>query len=151
MLYFCTPASNTGELNLLWLLTESESISQSCPTLCNPMDCSPPGSLSMGILQARILEWVAIPFSRGSSQPRDWTRVSCIADRFFTIWATREALALDIGGYIFHSKMCDMVSHYSFNLFPLLLVILNIKDVQYAYVPFVCPFSSVGSNHLSTF
>ena len=43
-----------------------------------------------GILQARILEWVAFPFSRGSSQPRDQTRVSCIAGRFFTSWATRE-------------------------------------------------------------
>ena len=48
--------------------------------------------LSMGILQARILEWVAMPYSRGSSQPRDQTHVSCIAGRFFTIWATREAL-----------------------------------------------------------
>ena len=45
-------------------------VSQSCPTLCDPMDCSPPGSFVYGILQARILEWVAIPFSRGSSQPR---------------------------------------------------------------------------------
>ena len=49
-------------------------------------------SLSLGILQARILEWVAIPFSRGSSQPRDQTRVSCFAGRFCAIWATREAL-----------------------------------------------------------
>ena len=54
------------------------------------MDCSPPG-FSPGILQARILEWVAIPFSRGSSQSRDRTWVSCIAGRFFTVWATREA------------------------------------------------------------
>ena len=50
---------------------------QLCPTLCDPMDCSPPGSSVHGILQARILEWVAIPFSRGSSQPRDQTQVSC--------------------------------------------------------------------------
>ena len=48
--------------------------------------------LSMGILQARKLEWVAMPFSSGSSQPRGWTQVSCIADRFFTNWAIREAL-----------------------------------------------------------
>ena len=48
-------------------------------------------SLVHGILQARILEWVAIPFSRESSLPRDWTQVSHIAGRFFTIWATREA------------------------------------------------------------
>ena len=60
-------------------------------TLCDPMDCSPPGSSVHGILQARILECVAIPFTRGSSWPRDWTLVSCIAGRFFTIWATREA------------------------------------------------------------
>ena len=49
-----------------------------------------PGSSVLGILLARILEWVAISFSRGSSWPRDWTEVSCIADRFFTIWATRK-------------------------------------------------------------
>ena len=57
---------------------------QSCLTLCNPMDCSPPGSSVHGILQARILERVAISSSRGSSQPRNWTRVSCIAGGFFT-------------------------------------------------------------------
>ena len=50
-----------------------------------------PGSSVHGILQARILEWVAVPFSRGSSQPRDQTQVSCIASGFFTVWATREA------------------------------------------------------------
>ena len=57
---------------------------QSCPIFCNPMDCSPPGSSDHGILQARILEWVAISFSRGSSQPRDRTHVSyvsCIGKR----------------------------------------------------------------------
>ena len=66
-------------------------VSQSCPTLCNLMGCSPPGTSVHGILQARILEWVAIPFSGGSSQPRNWTQVSCIAGRFLTVWATREA------------------------------------------------------------
>ena len=54
-------------------------VTQSCPTLCNPMDCSLPGSSIQGILQARILEWVAIPFSRGTFWPRNWTGVSCIA------------------------------------------------------------------------
>ena len=58
--------------------------------LCDPIDCSLPGS-SHGILQARILEYVAISFSRGSSQPKDWTQVSCIAGRLFTDWAMREA------------------------------------------------------------
>ena len=70
-------------------------VSQSCPVLCNPMDCSPPGSSVHGILQARILEWVAIPSSRRSSQPRDRTQVSRIAGGFFTIEATREALPLN--------------------------------------------------------
>ena len=55
-----------------------------CPTLWDPMDCSPPGSSVYGILQARILEWLAISFSKGSSRPRDGTWVSHIAGRFFT-------------------------------------------------------------------
>ena len=107
-------------------------VAQSCPILCDPMGCSPPGSsvlgdspgtstgvgchallqwifptqgLNLGLLHGRqilsylshkgnprILEWVPYPFSSGSSQPRDWTRVSCIAGGFFTNWATREAL-----------------------------------------------------------
>ena len=71
---------------------ESESeVAQSCLTLYDPMDCSLPGSSVHGIFQARVLEWVAIAFSRGSSRPRDWTQVSCIAGRRFTVWATREA------------------------------------------------------------
>ena len=66
-------------------------VTQLCPILCDPMDCRPTGSPVNGILQARILEWVAIPFSRGSSQPRDQTQVSHSAGGFFTSWATREA------------------------------------------------------------
>ena len=64
-------------------------VAQLCPTLCDPTDYT-----VHGILQARILEWVAFPFSRGSSQPRDRIQVSCIAGRFFTGWATREARML---------------------------------------------------------
>ena len=60
-------------------------VTQSCPTLCDPMDCSPPGSSIHGIFQARVLEWVAISFFRGSSPPRNRTRVSCIVGRCFTI------------------------------------------------------------------
>ena len=60
-------------------------VAQSSLTLCNPMDCSPQGSSAYGIFPARILEWVVIPFSRESSQPKDQTQVSCIAGRFFTI------------------------------------------------------------------
>ena len=72
------------------ILSESEA-AQPCPTLCDPVDYSPLGSPVHGILQGRILEWVAISFSRGSSQPRDQTQVSRIAGRCFTLWATREA------------------------------------------------------------
>ena len=69
---------------------------QSCPALCNPMDCSPPGSSVHDILQASILEWVAISLSRGSSWPRDGTHVSWIAGRFFTIGALRKAHLLTL-------------------------------------------------------
>ena len=64
-------------------------VPQSCPTLCHPMDCSLPGFSVHRILQARILEWVAISFSRASSRPRDRTQVFCTAGRVFTAWATR--------------------------------------------------------------
>ena len=65
---------------------ESESeVTQSCPTLCDPMDCSLPGSSVHGIFQVIVLEWIAISFSRGSSLPRDQTQVSRIVDRRFTV------------------------------------------------------------------
>ena len=67
-------------------------VSQSCPTLCDPLDCSPLGSSVHGILQARIVEWVAIPFLRGSSWPKDWIHISHKADRFFTVWATMKPI-----------------------------------------------------------
>ena len=77
-----------GEISIL-VMKHSE-VSQLCPTLCNPMDCNLPGSTVHGILQARILEWLAISFSRRSLRPRDCTRVSRVVGRRFTIWATRE-------------------------------------------------------------
>ena len=61
------------------------------PTLHDPMDCSLSGSSVHGLFQARVLEWIAISFSRGSSRPRNWTQGSCVAGRHFTVWATREA------------------------------------------------------------
>ena len=70
------------EINPCTYESESE-VSQSCPILCNPMDCSLPGSSVHGIFQARILEWVVISFSRRSSQHRDWTQVSRIVGRHF--------------------------------------------------------------------
>ena len=65
-------------LTLLFCVCKLYSVAWSCPALCDPMDCSPPGSSVRGILQARRLEWVAISSSRGSSRPRDGTHVSCI-------------------------------------------------------------------------
>ena len=72
------------------------------------MDCSPPGSSVYGILQPRILDWAAIPFSRGISRFRGWTQVFCIADRFFTIWATHllpwsKGISLSISSQVMRS------------------------------------------------
>ena len=75
---------------------------QSCPTLHDPMDYSLPGSSVHGILQARILEWVAIPFSKGLSQPRDQTLISCIVGRFLTIWATKKV----------HNSLMQWLKHW---------------------------------------
>ena len=78
-------------------------VTQSCLTLCNPME--PPGSSVHGILQARTLEWVAIPFPRGSSRPRDWTWVSHIFRRFFTVWATKH-----LGGFMNCHSLLELCS-----------------------------------------
>ena len=95
------PGESHGQRNLeasVWRASESRTglsgwahmkFSESCPVLS---DALWPHGFLHGILQARRLEWVAFPFSRGSSQPRDRTQVSCIAAGFFTSWATREAL-----------------------------------------------------------
>ena len=75
------------------ILCESESVSYSIGSeVWGSMDCTPSGFSVHGILQARVLEWVAIPFSKGSCWPRDQTQVSGIARRFFTIWATGKSL-----------------------------------------------------------
>ena len=66
-------------------------VTQAGPILWDPIDCSPPGSYVRGIIQARIMEWVAIPFSRSSSWPKDQILISCTAGLFFIVWATREA------------------------------------------------------------
>ena len=97
--YFCTMKGMTLRLK------ESESESedtQSCPTPWDPLDCSLPHSSVHGIFQARVLDWVAIFFSRGSSRPRDRTQVSRIVGRCFTVWATREVLLLS-----YNYTICD--------------------------------------------
>ena len=87
-------------------VNESESeIAQSCLTLCDPMDCSLPSSSVHGIFQARILEWVAISFSRASSQPKDWTHVSCIDKQILyhcATWEINETNILERGDAILH-------------------------------------------------
>ena len=97
---------NTGHFWLQFPSPEKRKVkvAQPCLTLCDPLDCSLPGSSIRGIPQARILEWVAFPFFRGSSQPKDWTQVSCTKGRFFRLWATREA---------YHSTL----PNYKYNLF----------------------------------
>ena len=79
-------------------------ITQLCLTLCDCLDYSPPGASVHEISQARILVWVAISFSRGSSQPRGWTQVSRIAGEFFTNWATRDPRILEWVAYPFSSR-----------------------------------------------
>ena len=85
-------ASGSGPLRLVEKRKKESEVTQLCPTLCDPMDYSLPGASVYGIFQARILEWVAISFSKGSSQLRDRTRVSLTAGSCITIWVTREAL-----------------------------------------------------------
>ena len=80
-----------------WPHCEWVRVARSCLTLCDPMDCSLPGSSVHGNLQARILEWVVVPSSRGSSHARDWTQVSHTAGGWFTVWAPREALLTTLG------------------------------------------------------
>ena len=110
---------------------------QSCPTLCDPMDCSLSGSSVHGILQARILERVSMPSSRGSSQPGDWTWVSCITSKFFTIWATREAHT-----YIYKLRTLFVL------LFSLSIVSNSLwpHGLQHARLPCPSPSPGVSSN-----
>ena len=88
--------TSEGRVKETCFLSKVSEVAQSCPTLCDPVDCSLPGSSVHGILQARVLEWAAISFSRGSSQPRDRTQVSRIAGRRFNLWATRESPKLSL-------------------------------------------------------
>ena len=89
--FWCSPKTITT-----LLISYKVKVAQSCPTLCDPMDCSPPGSSVHEIFQARILEWTAISFFRGSSPA--W--VSCSAGGFFTDWVMREALTVVISSHL---------------------------------------------------
>ena len=104
--YFTYCWERRGETHIYWV----SEVVQSCPTLCDPVDCSQPGSSAHGILQARILEWIAIFFSRGSSRPRYRTQVSRIAGRRFNLTSIVDtALFSTCGGQ--KSQFCwNMVS-----------------------------------------
>ena len=93
--------------NIMLVIVVVVLVIQSCPTLWDSTNCSPTGSSVHGILQARILEWVAIPFSRGFSWCRDLTWVSCLAGRFFTVWAIGRAKILHLSLlYLFFFLKC---------------------------------------------
>ena len=102
---------------LYWVRGVNVTASWSCPALGDPMDCSPPGSSVHGVLQARMLEWVAVPISRGSSQPRNWTQVSCIAGGTFTIWVTREwetAIIYTVSFHLYGHKVYTLWFHLGY-------------------------------------
>ena len=113
-IYVCNiynPGANTGQhfpLKMYCVCTSAQSLSHVL-LFWDPMDCSSPGSSVHGILQARILEWVAIFFSRGSSQPRDGKRVSCIGRRVLYHWATRENFAFWIAPCLYDSSSMTTV------------------------------------------
>ena len=91
---------------------ESAQLLQSCPTLCDLRDSSLPSSSVHGILQARILKWVAMPSSRESSQPRDWTHISCFAGRFFTPEPPGKPLHTDTHTHT-HTQLFNINNSYS--------------------------------------
>ena len=108
------------------------SVASASSVLCHPMDCSPPGCSVHGILQARILEGVAISFSKGYSQPRDQTLVSHIAGRFIIVWATREAQIC-----FKHFLIKNLLLRYLLLLFSRLVLSssLQLHGLQHARLP----------------
>ena len=109
---------------------------QSCPTLCDPMNCSPPGSSVPGLLLVRILEWVAVPFPSGSFWPRDQTQVSCLAGRFFTIWATREAL---LDTYHSSDSLCifRVLKYLLYREKQLLINVIKVLKLELVFIKYV--------------
>ena len=125
-------------------------VTQSCPTLRNLMDCSPPGSSVHEISEARILEWVAVSFSWEYSWPRDQTQVSCIAGGFFTIWVIREAIILYIYIYIcmyvyiyIYSLPFESLSPTNFSDLNKKLKIIKQKRLLHAHIIIYIFFSSI--------
>ena len=123
---FCTPRPNLPVTpGISWLPTFAFSHVWLCATLWM---VSPQLSLSMGILQARTLEWVALPFSRDSCWPRYWTGASCVADGFYTDWVTRNVLW----------QFCQIVIHFCFILLVTESSLLNHNNFLKAYICIIC-------------
>ena len=107
---------------------------QWCPTLCDPVDCGPPGSSIHGILQSRILEWVTMPFSRGSSQPRNQNQVSCTAAGSLLSEPPGKwwLYSLPLSAFpAFISTAHHIRSHYAVSLFVILIVCCLFPPLQY--------------------
>ena len=110
---------------------------QSYPTLCDPIDGSPPGSPFCGILQARILEWVAVPFSKGSPHPRDQTQVSRIVGRFSVVWAMREDFSfensynINVGSLNVFPGVSETVL-ISFHPFIIIIILFHGSDLHHS-------------------
>ena len=117
---FPTQESNRGLLHcrcILYQLSYQGSPTRSCLTLCNPIDCSLLGSSVHGLSQAKILEWVAIPFSRGPSQPKDQTLISCLGRQILYHWATLEAHTLSFTfAFLMFQVIHDCKLHESSNI-----------------------------------
>ena len=117
-------------------------VAQLCPALCDPMDCSPLEFCSLELLQARILEWVAMSSFKESSQPRDWTQVSYFACRFFIIWAIGKSLIYFISGSIHpltvltHSVVSNSVSPWTVTCqAPVSMGILQARTLERVAMP----------------
>ena len=128
-----------SEYSACWLYLSCCLVAQLCPTFCDPVDCNPPDSSVRGILQARILGWVAIFSSRGSSLPRDRTPVSCIfctGRRLLYCCATQEVPAVSLGAFKFHLAIPPTTSHADFCnllLFGLKLAQFLLQDMPEAW------------------
>ena len=129
-----------GQLGSKW--SESD-VAQSCPTLCNPMDCSIAGSSFHGILQARVLEWVAISFSRGSSWPRDLTHISCISRQILYHWATMEAPIVCIKKWKIMRTILTILTYNS-----LCIIFSSLRRRQWQLTPVLLPGESHGQRSL---
>ena len=133
-----------GALAISFILCENrvkELVPQVYLTLCDPVDWSLPGSSVNGILQARILEWVAMCSSTGSSRPRDGTHVSCIAGRFFTIWST-----MCVAHMFLPTPLSGIISSFIVCVFSC-LVMSNFLQTHELWPPrLLCPWDSPGKN-----